>query len=380
MHKKTRTLFIIPGPVPPTANTKRNRFSYLSEFLSGDVLQSVWEDLDEQGKQRTNYEVGSFVYHAIKSTHISTIRKVFKDISFFVRKGRELYKQEPYQAIVCYGMTRTGIAGALLKVITGAKLVIEVPGRPIDAFLTDTEHPGFADKLKNKLTGLWCQVLFRYADCLRLFYPGQLEGFSFAKSKLQKSFPDFVPLADISHKNKEHPYVLFLGFPWFLKGVDILIQAYKKVMNDFPEFELKIVGHCPDKTRFETLLGDCQQVKLLDAVPHEGAISLMESCACFVLPSRTEGMPRVLVEAMAASKPFIASKVGGIPHYLTHEKEGLLFDSEDIESLANCLRRILADENLRKELGANGYKLVSEGMSEKYYQYNFKELIESVVR
>jgi len=61
------------------------------------------------------------------------------------------------------------------------------------------------------------------------------------------------------------------------------------------------------------------------------------ACRCFVLPSREEGMGRVLLEAMASAKPVIGANVGGIPALIEDGKNGYLFESEDVDELAKKL-------------------------------------------
>jgi glycosyltransferase involved in cell wall biosynthesis len=69
-------------------------------------------------------------------------------------------------------------------------------------------------------------------------------------------------------------------------------------------------------------------------------------------------MGRVLLEAMAARKPIIASAVGGVPHYIEDNDNGLLFRSEDVEELAEKLGTLLANPELQARLAKRGYEKV----------------------
>jgi glycosyltransferase involved in cell wall biosynthesis len=111
----------------------------------------------------------------------------------------------------------------------------------------------------------------------------------------------------------------------------------------------------------------------------DAVIRLMAECAVFVLPSRSEGMPRVLIEAMAAGKPIIASRVGGIPHYIEHGQTGLLFDRDDVESLTKLLRDILASTEYRRRLGQTGSRYAREYLSDTRYAEGMARLITAVV-
>ena len=77
----------------------------------------------------------------------------------------------------------------------------------------------------------------------------------------------------------------------------------------------------------------------------------------FVLPSLNEGMGRVLVEAMAAAKPVVASNVGGIPDLVRHGQNGFLVSPGDRDGLAGCIEKLLADSQLRRQMGKRGQDL-----------------------
>ena len=84
---------------------------------------------------------------------------------------------------------------------------------------------------------------------------------------------------------------------------------------------------------------------------------IMQLFDVFVLPSLNEGMGRVLVEAMAAAKPVVASEVGGIPDLVRHGQNGFLVDPGDSKGLALYIEKLLADRELRFQMGGRGQKL-----------------------
>ena len=83
----------------------------------------------------------------------------------------------------------------------------------------------------------------------------------------------------------------------------------------------------------------------------------MAGCSLFVLPSRTEAMGRVLLEAMACKKPIIASNVGGIPEIIKDGYNGLLFESENVDDLAEKIRLVLSNKKYPTMLRNNGILL-----------------------
>jgi glycosyltransferase involved in cell wall biosynthesis len=94
-----------------------------------------------------------------------------------------------------------------------------------------------------------------------------------------------------------------------------------------------------------------------------------------VLASRTEAMGRVLLEAMAARKPIIASAVGGVPHYVSDNRTGLLFESENVEQLAEKLTLLMEDTEMRERLGTQALASVKAQFDETSYAQSFRQML-----
>jgi glycosyltransferase involved in cell wall biosynthesis len=88
---------------------------------------------------------------------------------------------------------------------------------------------------------------------------------------------------------------------------------------------------------------------------------LLSACDAFVLPARREGLGVSALEAMAASRPVIASRVGGLAEAVVHERTGLLVPPDDPRALAEAIHRLAADRDLAHRLGAAGPARVAEG-------------------
>jgi glycosyltransferase involved in cell wall biosynthesis len=88
---------------------------------------------------------------------------------------------------------------------------------------------------------------------------------------------------------------------------------------------------------------------------------LLAACDALVLPARREGLGVSALEAMAASRPVIASRVGGLAEAVVHERTGLLVEPGDVDALAEAIERLAADRGLALRLGAAGPARVAEG-------------------
>jgi glycosyltransferase involved in cell wall biosynthesis len=185
-----------------------------------------------------------------------------------------------------------------------------------------------------------------------LLYPTQLDGVASAHSSAVASktcvFHDFVPVSQLSPSKKIPQTILFVGYPWYLKGVDVLIDAFLGLANDFPDAVLKIVGYCPDDRPWRERARYHARVEFLRPMPNVKVAELMSASQIFVLPSRTEAMGRVLLEAMASRSAIVASRVDGIPHYVRDGVDGLLAEPENAPDLEGKLRQLLADPAFAK--------------------------------
>jgi glycogen(starch) synthase len=165
---------------------------------------------------------------------------------------------------------------------------------------------------------------------------------------------DFESGASFSHPK---PYILGIGRLVKQKGFDVLIKAFARA--DIPSHDLLLAGEGSERLALEQLV---ESLKLKDRVFFQGradrptAVSLFKGCSFFVLPSRHEPQGIVNLEAMAAGKAVIASRVGGVPEIVLDDETGVLVEGENDEALAAALTRLGNDEPLRQRLGAAGQR------------------------
>ena len=144
------------------------------------------------------------------------------------------------------------------------------------------------------------------------------------------------------------------------KRLDILLRAAGLLRNSIPELEIRIVGGGPEHSR---LHGICKELNL-ETVVHwlgDASMSLLAGeynrCDVFCLPSAQEGFGIVLLEAMAASKPIVATRAAAIPEVV---RNGILAEPENAEALAEAIYRLYRDPELRRALGSAGLRDVEQ--------------------
>jgi glycosyltransferase involved in cell wall biosynthesis len=150
--------------------------------------------------------------------------------------------------------------------------------------------------------------------------------------------------------------ILTVGRLTRVKGHDILINTFAQIREYFPGLNLVIAGDGEARRELEKLarkLGVEKEVEFTGFVSKERLRALLHRATVFALPSRSEGMPLALLEAMAAGVPSIATCVGGVPDVVS-SGAGILVPPNNPGALAEGLARVLSDATLARRLGSGG--------------------------
>ena len=163
---------------------------------------------------------------------------------------------------------------------------------------------------------------------------------------------------EIGGENVEH-LVISVARLQPAKGIDDLITATAKLRERLPGLRVAVAGSGPQE---QELRAGIEQAGLSDAFRLLGTRtdigSLLGAADAFCLPSRHEGLPISLLEAMQAGLPCVATRVGGIPSLVHDGVDALLVEPADTDGLAEALGRVLGDRELGSRLGERGQALV----------------------
>ena len=170
---------------------------------------------------------------------------------------------------------------------------------------------------------------------------------------------------------------VFVGRLTTQKGVDLLLRAWAQLVE--PR-QLILVGEGAERSSLEALASELH----LDYVTFTGSTndvrSYLQQADLFVLPSRSEGIPNALLEAMACGLPVVASAVGGIPDVVQDGESGLLVPPDDVPALAKAIRRLLVDPDLRRQMGQKARQRVESDYSLQSTTNRHLELYREVTR
>lgn len=158
------------------------------------------------------------------------------------------------------------------------------------------------------------------------------------------------------------PEVLCVGRLVPAKGQHLLVEAVGRLHAAGIPLHLTLVGDGPDMASLQALvhkLDLAEQVTFTGALGQAQVLAYYDRADIFVLASFAEGVPVVLMEAMAKEIPCVATRITGIPELIDHGVDGLLVTPGNVEALAEALRHLLQDGALRRRLGANGRRKVA---------------------
>ncbi len=148
------------------------------------------------------------------------------------------------------------------------------------------------------------------------------------------------------------------------KGLDTLITAFAEVSKSHVDTALLIIGEGEERAHLTALIQKMGMQKKIHLLGFkENAASLLKAFDVFVLPSRTEAFPYVLLEAGLAQLPVVATRVGGIPEVVVEGKNGLLVSPNESFALSRAIDQILEDSTKAAMFGHNLRKTVEERFS-----------------
>src|SRR3989344_4805793 len=190
-----------------------------------------------------------------------------------------------------------------------------------------------------------------------------------AKVKQLKNTILFVSQLDKTHRHK---------------GLNYLIGAIAEVKKEIKDLQLIICGKGNDLDYYRELVN---KFNLQDNITFKGFVkdselsNLYFACTALILPSTTnaEGFGMVLVDAMAHKRPVIGTNVGGIPHLIENNKNGLLVSKKNTEELSKAIIKVLKDKTIAKKMGIFGYNKVKGSFTWDIQVKNTNKILLSLI-
>lgn len=375
-------LFVSSITLPETEeSSERKKWSRLAENYRVNVLC-----FSEAGFGTTD-RYGCRFHHLPKSLPLAVRVLLYYTVFpaaipyLTLRHGTDVWiAQSPYEAGAAF------LPKLVLFFRSGTRLIVEAHGDWIKSFFELRSIP-LSGLVKRLLHG-YSRLVLRTADGFRSVSrttakllehhgPGRIP---------HETFPTFTDLDFFLETTREQKLeaeaddILYVGALTHLKGIDDLLEALHRLEPDH-RVSLRLVGDGPDRDAFEERAGE---LEITDRVTFEGHCSKEEvrtfllRSRLLVLPSRTEGMPRVLLEALACFTPFVCTATPGGEELTERSDGGVCVPIESPPDLARAIRNLHDDDHKRHEMGRRGREYVDAHHGCESYFSKYRDLIETV--
>nr|WP_224746747.1 glycosyltransferase [Pelovirga terrestris] len=155
-----------------------------------------------------------------------------------------------------------------------------------------------------------------------------------------------------------------------------LLRAFAEVVNKRPDVRLMLVGDGELRSDIESMIQQLGLKSYVDMLGRRSDIpELLVKMDIFVLPSKREGFPIAVLEAMACGKPVVATNVGGMSEIISNGEEGMIVPPENSDELAKAILKLVADEGLRTKIAVLGYQKVISSFSEQAMMEKYMNLL-----
>jgi glycosyltransferase involved in cell wall biosynthesis len=175
--------------------------------------------------------------------------------------------------------------------------------------------------------------------------------------------------ADDRPAKRHDPRLLFIGRLAGVKGLTVLFAALEQLLPEFPQMRLTLIGDGPERAQMEReakARGLEKVVAFAGYKSQDEVAAILRESDVLVLPSFAEGVPVVLMEAMASGIPVVATRIAGIPELVEDGVAGLLVSPGDETALAQAMARLLNDPALCSRMGQAGQnKIIADFNLEK---------------
>jgi glycosyltransferase involved in cell wall biosynthesis len=247
----------------------------------------------------------------------------------------------------------------------------------------DIRFPGLYRFLMNRLA----LYSIKQADLLRAISNStkeQLQALAPGKTIVQfPAWTDIETFLQAGRTNKAVTHeIIYAGVVTPLKGIHHLVNAFVLIAEDFPSAQLFIVGKVENKRYAENLREQVKKLRLDDRVrfigpqPQSELATWMAKASVLVLPSMSEGLGRVIIEAMATGTPVIGSRVGGIPELVQDRVSGFLVPPGDEKALSETLRWMLTNPDEVRTMGDCARTFAERRFSTESYVNGYKQIFE----
>lgn len=229
----------------------------------------------------------------------------------------------------------------------------------------------FSNDILSKPIEILEKINLALSNCLILYSPNLVKEYNMEKyrnkiSIAHRHFLDFNKFKIEKPLSERDNLLGYIGRLSQEKGILNFVEAMTKVLEMRDDIGFLIGGDGPLRTKVEQCVNAenlNSKARFVGWIPHDDLPKCLNDLKLLVLPSYTEGLPNIMLEAMACGTPVLATPVGAIPDVIKHEETGFIMEDNSPECIASNVLRVLSQPNL-EEIAKNAHALV-----EKEYTY-----------
>jgi len=356
LRKKTsQRLLIINSEYPPIGGGAGNASANLAHRLASlgqevTVVTSRFKGLPHK-EISGNLEVIRIPALRSRQDRTSAFELIVFIISAFLWTlrlfaGRKTRK--PYATIAFFGLP-SGAVALMLKLFHKIPYIVSLRGGDVPGF-RPYDFGTYHKMIKPLLRTIWTNASAIVANSTGLHDLALQFDSRFEIPIIPNGVDAEIFKADMRENTSAH--IFSVGRIVHQKGLDLAMHALSGLKN--LNWEWRIAGDGPQMTLLKSLaenLGIQDRIRFLGWQSHELLVEHYAWANLFLFPSRHEGMPNAVLEAMASGLPVIASRISGNEELVVDGETGLLVPSEDVEALREALRKLILDASLRQRMG-----------------------------
>jgi glycosyltransferase involved in cell wall biosynthesis len=374
-------ILLINSEYPPIGGGAGNASEHLAREMAAQghqvtVLTSRFKGLPHRESQ------GSIYIHRVPALRRRQDRsKAYEQIAFILTGSLAALplaaRLRPDVTLAFFGMP-SGAIGLLLRIMLRIPYVVSLRGGDVPGF----RPYDFA--FYHRLISPLLHLIWRHAQAV-VANSGGLRALAqrFNRRVPIHIIPNGADLEVFSPPEREWspPRLLFVGRVVYQKGLDLLLHALSNLRH-IP-WELTVVGDGPQRRPLKQLcehLGIEGRVRFLGWLKGPALVDAYGAANLFPYPSRHEGMPNAVLEAMASGLPVIASRIAGNEELVIPEETGLLIEPENQQALERALARLIEDPHRRREMGQAARRRAAEHFPWSKMAGMYLDLLARVVR
>lgn len=371
-NKKPSIGIVAPAQLDASKSPVLNLINILYPLSNNICLITLRHDLFKETNKIHTYEIQ---YKMGANALTKIIRYTYLQL-------RISYKLAKITKNVDFWIFFIGETSLVLPVLTAKllrkKVVLVLSG-------SSTLMAKFSNDILSKPIEILEKINLILSNCLILYSPNLVKEYNMEKyrnkiSIAHRHFLDFNKFKIEKPLSERDNLLGYIGRLSQEKGILNFMEAMTKVLEMRDDIRFLVGGDGPLRTKVEQCLNAKNlnsKVKFVGWIPHDELPKCLNDLKLLVLPSYTEGLPNIMLEAMACGTPILATPVGAIPDVISDGETGFIMDDNSPECIASNVLRVLSQPNL-EEIAKNAHALVEKEFTYEAAVEKYRNILDSL--